>query len=77
MQADIVHDQNLAVRVILWQLFVVRDEDCDFPDPDSCPQDHTKDLNEDGNYVQLLLLSGVLHDFNEHADRTNVQNYYD
>ena len=77
MQADIVHDEYLVVRSIVWVFLgesFVGDQDYDTcTEKSSCPKHHAEDLDEHRNYVELLLLVGILHDLNERSDGTSVQ----
>ena len=77
LEADIVHDEYLVVRSIVGEFLgesFVGDQDYDTcTKKSSCPKQHAEDLDEDRNYVELLLLVGILHDLNESSDGTRVQ----
>ena len=77
MQADIVHDEYLVVRSIVWvflgESFVGDQDYHTCTKKSSCPKHHAEDLDEDRNYIEFLLLVGILHDLNECSDGTSVQ----
>ena len=75
LEGDVVHYEELAVRVVVCQMLVVHQENDALARPGGRPDQQAEDLEDDGHEVHGLLLGGRLDHLDVGAESESI--HYD